>query len=45
MRLTAYMISKKIIDTSVPLSLLADHPNVEFKYYTHALKSIRAELH
>ena len=45
MRLTAYMISKKIIDSSVPMSLLAEHPNVEFHYYRHALKSVEAEMH
>ncbi|MDQ1296093.1 MAG: hypothetical protein QG611_71, partial [Bacteroidota bacterium] len=32
-RLTALMIGKKIIDSSVPMSLLADHPNVQFNYY------------
>ena len=31
-RLTALMISKKIPDSSVPMSLLADHPNVQFNY-------------
>lgn len=31
-RLTAYMISKRIPDASVPMSLLADHPNVRFSY-------------
>ena len=45
MRLTAYMISKNIIDSSVPMSLLADHPNVEFHYYRPALKSVEAEMH
>ena len=45
MRLTPYMISKKIIDTSVPLSLLADHPNVEFHYYRAAIKSVQTEMH
>ncbi len=45
MRLTPYMISKKIMDTSVPLSLLADHPNVEFHYYRSALKSVQTEMH
>jgi glucosamine-6-phosphate deaminase len=29
-RLTAFMISKKIPDAAVPMSLLADHPNVQF---------------
>lgn len=32
MRLTALMISQKIVDTSVPMSLLADHPNVQFNF-------------
>ena len=32
MRLTALMISKGISDSSVPMSLLADHPNVQFNY-------------
>ncbi len=33
MRLTTMMISKKIMDSSVPMSLLADHPNVHFNFY------------
>lgn len=45
MRLTPYMISKKIMDTSVPLSLLGDHPNVEFHYYRGAIKSVQIEMH
>ena len=45
MRLTAFMISKKIMDSSVPMSLLAEHDNVEFHYYRHALKSVEAEMH
>ncbi|MEP6593514.1 MAG: glucosamine-6-phosphate isomerase, partial [Acidobacteriota bacterium] len=31
-RLTALMIARGIVDTSVPMSLLADHPNVQFNY-------------
>lgn len=31
-RLTAYMISKGLPDAAVPMSLLADHPNVRFSY-------------
>ena len=31
-RLTALMISKKIADSAVPMSLLADHPDVHFHY-------------
>lgn len=45
MRLTPFMISKGIADSSVPLSLLADHPNVEFHYYRKALKSVEPEMH
>lgn len=45
MRLTAFMISKRIVDTSVPMSLLADHPNVQFNYYRLALKTVGAEMH
>jgi glucosamine-6-phosphate deaminase len=32
-RLTTLMISKRIADTAVPMSLLADHPNVQFNFY------------
>ena len=32
-RLTALMISKRISTPSVPMSLLADHPNVQFNFY------------
>ena len=32
MRLTTLMVSKGIVDTSVPMSLLADHPNVQFNF-------------
>lgn len=45
MRLTAFMISKKIIDTSVPMSLLADHPSVQFNYYRPAIKAVETEMH
>ncbi len=45
MRLTAFMISKRIVDTSVPMSLLADHPNVQFNYFRPALKTVETEMH
>ncbi|MCK5735918.1 MAG: hypothetical protein KAH21_05540, partial [Spirochaetaceae bacterium] len=32
-RLTALMISKKIMDSAAPMSLLADHPDLHFHYY------------
>ena len=45
MRLTALMISKKIVDSSVPMSLLADHPNVQFNFFRHGLGSCDTEMH
>lgn len=44
-RLTAYMISKHLPDASVPMSLLADHPNVQFNYYRPGIGSCEAEMH
>jgi glucosamine-6-phosphate deaminase len=44
-RLTALMISKKIVDASVPMSLLADHPDVHFHYYRHGIGVVGAEMH
>ena len=45
MRLTTLMISKKITDSSVPISLLADHPDVQFNFYRPALGSCEVEMH
>jgi glucosamine-6-phosphate deaminase len=45
MRLTTLMISKKIPDSSVPMSLLADHPNVQFNFYRPGLGSCETEMH
>lgn len=45
MRLTALMISRRIADSSVPMSLLADHPDVQFNYYRPAIGSCSAEMH
>jgi len=45
MRLTTMMISKKIMDSSVPMSLLADHPNVQFNFYRPAFGSCITEMH
>jgi glucosamine-6-phosphate deaminase len=44
-RLSALMISKRIMDASVPMSLLADHPNVQFNYYRPGLGSCQVEMH
>jgi len=45
MRLSALMISKRIPDSSVPMSLLADHPNVRFNYLISGIGSCDAEMH
>ncbi len=44
-RLTALMISKRIPDSSVPMSLLADHPNVHFHYLRSGIGTCEAEMH
>jgi len=45
MRLSALMIAKRIPDASVPMSLLADHPNVHFHYYRGGLGNVSVEMH
>lgn len=45
MRLTTLMISKRIQDSSVPMSLLADHPNVQFNFYRSGLGTCDVEVH
>jgi len=45
MRLTAWMIAKGLPDASVPMSLLAEHPNVQFNYYRPGIGSVDAEMH
>jgi glucosamine-6-phosphate deaminase len=44
-RLTAYMISKRIVDTAVPMSLLAEHPDVRFHYFRGGIGSCSVEMH
>jgi glucosamine-6-phosphate deaminase len=44
-RLTALMVSKKIEDSAVPMSLLASHPNVQFNYYRGGIGTCEAEMH
>ncbi len=44
-RLTALMVGKKIVDSAVPMSLLADHPNVQFNYFRGGLGSCATEMH
>lgn len=45
MRLTTLMISKRIPDSAVPMSLLADHPNVQFNFFRGAIGTCEAEMH
>ena len=45
MRLTALMISKRIPDSAVPMSLLADHPQVRFSFYRDGIGTCVAEMH
>jgi glucosamine-6-phosphate deaminase len=44
-RLTALMIAKGIADPCVPMSLLAEHPNVQFNYYRPGLGNCDIEMH
>ncbi|MDH7569495.1 MAG: glucosamine-6-phosphate isomerase [Armatimonadota bacterium] len=44
-RLTALMISKRVADTSVPMSTLAEHPNVQFNYYRGGVGTTEVEMH
>ena len=45
MRLTALMIAKWIPDAAVPMSLLADHPDVVFNYSCPAIGSCTPAMH
>ncbi len=45
MRLTTLMIAKRIPDSAVPMSLLADHPNVQFNFYRKGIGKVEAEMH
>ena len=44
-RLTTLMISERMVDTSVPMSLLADHPNVQFNFYRGGLGTCAVQMH
>lgn len=44
-RLSALMISKRLPDSSVPMSLLADHPKVRFNYYRGGIGVVETEMH
>src|SRR5664279_138710 len=44
-RLSCLMIAKRIPDAAVPISLLADHPNVQFNYYRKGIGNCNVEMH
>jgi glucosamine-6-phosphate deaminase len=45
LRLTTLMISKKLPDSAVPMSLLADHPNVQFNFLRSGIGTCETEMH
>lgn len=44
-RLTTLMISQRLPDAAVPMSLLADHPNVQFNFFRPGIGSCDVEMH
>jgi glucosamine-6-phosphate deaminase len=44
-RLTTWMIAHGLADSSVPMSLLADHPNVQFNFYRGGIGTCEVEMH
>ena len=44
-RLTTLMIAKRLMDTAVPMSLLADHPNVQFNFLRSGIGVCVEEMH
>jgi glucosamine-6-phosphate deaminase len=44
-RLTTLMIAKQTPDSAVPMSLLADHPNVQFSFYRKGIGTCEVEMH
>jgi glucosamine-6-phosphate deaminase len=45
LRLTSLMISKQVRDSAVPMSLLSDHPNVQFSFYRGGIGTCETEMH
>jgi len=45
MRLTTYMLSKKMADSTVPMTLLSDHPNVQFSFFRNGFGVCDVEMH
>lgn len=45
LRLTSLMIGKNLPDSAVPMSLLADHPNVQFNFFRPGIGTCATEMH
>lgn len=45
MRLSTLMIGKKIVDSAVPMSLMALHPNVQFNFLRGGIGECTVEMH
>ena len=45
MRLTTLMVAKRIVDSAVPMSLLANHPQVEFHFLRSGLGTCTPDMH
>ena len=44
-RLTTLMISQGLVDSAVPMSLLAEHPTVQFNFYRPGLGTCDVKMH
>lgn len=44
-RLSTWMIARKIVDSAVPMSLLAEHDDVVFNFYRHGFGVCDVEMH
>ncbi len=44
-RLTTLMIANRVADSAVPMSLLADHPNVQFNFFRGGIGSCQVDMH
>ncbi len=45
LRLTTWMISRRIADAAVPMSLLADHPHVQFNFFRGGIGTCDTQMH
>ncbi len=45
MRLTTLMISQRLADSAVPMSLLADHPQVQFNFLRSGIGTCEIDMH